>query len=360
MKKKTAVQNPLVYILLIICLLSVPSILIACTSFVLKRENQVLLAKNLDWDISNGIIMINKKGVLKTAFCDGQRKLSWTSRYGSVTFNQFGKEFPLGGMNEKGLVIEELNSWGRTPGSGNKYQLNEFQWTQFCLDNFADVEELLDGIDSIVIVPLLINLHYLITDSSGNTAIVEFHDGRSYIYNGSSLPHPVLSNNHYENSLDYLGNFRGFGGNMEIRQDRSSNGRFVTVASMLKSLEPSYTIGETAFGILDSVSQADTQWSIVYNITNRVIQFNTRGNRNVRTVDLNDLDFTCETHELFIDFINDDTGEGRCSFKEFSPTDNTQLLVDVFDKYERHNPGELSIDEFLKLAEYGNSIKCNR
>jgi choloylglycine hydrolase len=26
----------------------------------------------------------------------------WTSRYGSITFNQYGREFPSGGINEKG------------------------------------------------------------------------------------------------------------------------------------------------------------------------------------------------------------------------------------------------------------------
>ena len=104
--------------MLLMCLLAVPYSSTACTSFVVKKDNRILLAKNLDWEISNGIILVNKKGVFKTAYCDCHRKLSWTSRYGSVTFNQFGKEFPLGGMNEKGLVVEELNSWGRTPESG--------------------------------------------------------------------------------------------------------------------------------------------------------------------------------------------------------------------------------------------------
>jgi len=360
MNKKAVLQNLFVCILFMICLISAPNKLTACTSFVVKIDNQLVLAKNLDWEISNGIVMVNKKGVLKTAYCDNPKRLSWISKYGSVTFNQFGKEFPLGGMNEKGLVIEELNSWGRTPGGDNKYQLNEFQWTQFCLDNFADVEELLNGIDSIVIVPLLINLHYLVTDSYGNTAIVEFHDGKTFIYNGSDLPYPVLSNNHYENSLDYLGNFRGFGGDLEIRPDKSSNGRFVKVATMLENLEPKNSAWEKAFEILDSVSQEDTQWSIVYNITDRTIQYLTQGNKTVRTIDLNDLDFTCETDVSFIDIINSEPVAGECRFEIFSPADNRQLLVDVFGKYNRYNPGEVGVDEFIKLAEYGNSVQCNR
>lgn len=353
-------QNHFVYSLLIICLLSVPYSSTACTSFVVKKDNQVLLAKNLDWEISNGIILVNKKGVFKTAYCDGHRKLSWTSRYGSVTFNQFGKEFPLGGMNEKGLVIEELNSWGQTPETDSKYQLNEFQWTQFCLDNFANVEELLDGIDSIVIVPLFINLHYLATDSHGNSAIVEFYNGKAYLYNGVSLPYPVLSNNHYENSLGYLGNFLGFGGDMEVRPDNSSGGRFVKVTSMLKIGKQRDTIEDTAFEILDSVRQDDTQWSIVYDISTRSIHYKTMENRTVRTIELKDLDFTCKTPVLFVDINNNDTPNEKPAFRKLSQADNKQLLVDVFQKYNFHNPGEVGISEFLNLAGYGNSIKCSQ
>jgi penicillin V acylase-like amidase (Ntn superfamily) len=32
----------------------------------------------------------------------------WVSRYGSVTFNQYGCENPTGGMNEAGLVVEQM------------------------------------------------------------------------------------------------------------------------------------------------------------------------------------------------------------------------------------------------------------
>ncbi len=36
----------------------------------------------------------------------GWLQVHWTAVYGSISFNQYGKEFPTGGMNEKGLVVE--------------------------------------------------------------------------------------------------------------------------------------------------------------------------------------------------------------------------------------------------------------
>lgn len=352
MNKKVSIQCWYVFSLVIIWVLFTPDTLTACSSFVLQDEKLILLAKNLDWEISNGFVLINKKGVLKTAYCDNPQKLSWSSKYGSVTFNQFGKEFPLGGMNEMGLVIEELNSWGETPGYSNKYQINEFQWVQFCLDNYASVEELLKSINSIVIVPLFINLHYLISDSYGNTAIVEFYNGKKHLYCAANLPYPILTNNHYDNSLKYLSNFKGFGGNMEVRPDNTSNERFVKIAYMLKTQEQKSINEEIAFKILDSISQKDTQWSIVYNISNRLIMFKTLQNKTVKTISLANLDFSCKTPTSFLDITN-----GNC-FKELEPDDNKKLLMDVFDKYEYYKLGNVSKMEFLNLVDYGNSVKC--
>ena len=33
---------------------------------------------------------------------------TWTAQYGSITFNQYGRELPTGGINEAGLVVESM------------------------------------------------------------------------------------------------------------------------------------------------------------------------------------------------------------------------------------------------------------
>ena len=50
---------------------------------------------------------MNRRGLKKTAFSTNSG-LQWVSRFGSLTFNQFGFEFPNGGINEAGLVIEHM------------------------------------------------------------------------------------------------------------------------------------------------------------------------------------------------------------------------------------------------------------
>src|SRR5262245_47917867 len=81
----------------------------ACTTFCLKSKGEVLFGKNYDWMIGDGMLFVNKRGVSKTAQGDGPNPANpakWVSKYGSVTFNQYGRENPSGGMNEAGLVIE--------------------------------------------------------------------------------------------------------------------------------------------------------------------------------------------------------------------------------------------------------------
>jgi penicillin V acylase-like amidase (Ntn superfamily) len=78
-----------------------------CSAFLLKSNNQNIVGKNYDWTIENGRVLINKRNMEKIAY-GVNNPISWKAKFGSVTFNQYGQEFPNGGMNEKGLVIEAL------------------------------------------------------------------------------------------------------------------------------------------------------------------------------------------------------------------------------------------------------------
>ena len=79
----------------------------ACTTFCLRDGGRIVFGKNYDWSVGDGLLIVNKRGVARRADAAGDpRPASWVSRYGSVTFNQYGRDFPSGGMNERGLTIE--------------------------------------------------------------------------------------------------------------------------------------------------------------------------------------------------------------------------------------------------------------
>ena len=78
----------------------------ACTTFCLRDDGRILFGKNYDWNVGDGLLVVNQRGIARQADMPDDRPASWVSRYGSVTFNQYGRDFPSGGMNEAGLVIE--------------------------------------------------------------------------------------------------------------------------------------------------------------------------------------------------------------------------------------------------------------
>src|SRR5438477_4854789 len=80
-----------------------------CTTFLLQGTGALYFGRNLDWYWEDGIVVVNPRNLQKAAFVlPGNTPAKWASRYGSVTFNQFGREMPFGGMNEAGLVVENM------------------------------------------------------------------------------------------------------------------------------------------------------------------------------------------------------------------------------------------------------------
>src|SRR5438067_1012512 len=77
--------------------------LAACTTFVMIIGGRPVLGANYDWDTGVGALMVNQRVVEKRSFTG--RPVTWVSRFGSITLNQYGRDFPTGGMNEAGLAI---------------------------------------------------------------------------------------------------------------------------------------------------------------------------------------------------------------------------------------------------------------
>ncbi|MGI8599828.1 MAG: linear amide C-N hydrolase [Chitinophagaceae bacterium] len=179
----------------------------ACSTFLLKRNEKLVFGKNYDWVTGNGMVVVNARGVQKTSFtATGEKSISWRSNWGSITFNQFGKEFPNGGMNEKGLVVELMWLPGtKYPPKDNRAAMNELQWIQFQLDNCSTVDEVI-ATDKIIRISNdnFAPLHYLIADANGNAATIEFIERKMVVHKGKDLEHPVLTNTIYKDALKQI------------------------------------------------------------------------------------------------------------------------------------------------------------
>ncbi|HYU34514.1 MAG TPA: linear amide C-N hydrolase [Thermoanaerobaculia bacterium] len=271
--------------------LAVPSQ--ACTTFCLRDDGRVLFGKNYDWEVGEGLLVVNQRGVARKADVENDRPASWVSRYGSVTFNQYGRDFPSGGMNEAGLVIELMMLQGsRYPTPDQRPALDILQWIQYNLDTHATVAEVLAA-DQKVRIAGDVPLHYLVADRKGQVASVEFLDGRMVAHTGKDLPVAALTNSTYEVSEKSRQETKAR--HLAPPDGTASVARFQRAAERVDAFHSQKGDAVAyAFDTLDQVAQGTyTQWSIVYEIDRLRVHFRTRDLRPVRTLSLGDLDFAC-------------------------------------------------------------------
>lgn len=308
----------------------------ACTTFVLKSDSgEIAFGRNFDFPVGMGHIQINQRGKVKSAFVSPPEKpFEWVAKFGSISFNQIGREFPYGGINEAGLVVEQM--WLQEavyPEGDHRHGLTELQWIQYQLDNSATVEEVV-ATDAFLRISYtsMANLHFLVADKSGEVAAIEYLDGKMKVRRGKELPFPVLANCTYEVSLDYLESKQHNPDKAFSGWTENSSGRFALAAQMIER----YTqedIMDYAFEILGAVSQSgSTQWSIVYNITRGEIRFTTYDNSLIRQIKLDDFDFACRETLLYADMHAG--GLSNLSFEAYSMEENLNLLNAVCDRVE--------------------------
>jgi len=294
----------------------------ACTTFCLRDAGRVVFGRNYDFMIGDGLVVVNKRGVEKTSDVDGSRPAIWTSTYGSVTFNQFGRDFPTGGVNEMGLVVELMWLEGtRYPAADARPAVGVLEWIQYQLDRRRSVAELLAHKDEVRIEGAT-PLHYLVADRTGEVATIEFLDGRLVAHSGAGLTVPVLTNDEYERSLAYTSRHPAATGG-------SSLDRFARAAAMVARRDPgdSSSLVDYAFGILRSVSQGQhTRWSIVYDLTGMVVSFRTSSHPAIRSFTVSEFDFACATPVRMLDVNAPLAGDVTGRFTDYTSGANHDLV----------------------------------
>jgi penicillin V acylase-like amidase (Ntn superfamily) len=83
----------------------------ACTTFTHKAADGIVFAGNMDLLVPTGGLMVVTGGAIAKRNIRPNKNgtiASWTTRYGSVSFNLAGRGFAWGGLNEAGLAIQTL------------------------------------------------------------------------------------------------------------------------------------------------------------------------------------------------------------------------------------------------------------
>lgn len=295
--KKTMVQWSLSWVPITFIALFSAANLYACTAFSLHGDSLVV-GKNLDWYIDDGLIVVNKKGLSKRALLldDTEKPAEWVSKYGSVTFNQFGREMPNHGMNEAGLAAASLMLTStQFPTPDDRPAL--IAWVQYQLDNHRTVKEVIDSDARVRMSPKMpIPIHFFVCDRDGNAAVIEFIGGKQVSHTANTLPATLITNDTYEESIAYLKKYSGFGGEAKIPYgSQTSLDRFVIAAERLRTYKQVSTEATVkyAFDSLAAVKQGPaTKWSVVYDLTKLEVHFRTERRAQIKTIRLQDCDFS--------------------------------------------------------------------
>jgi choloylglycine hydrolase len=316
-----------------------PQALFPCTTFVLKdKTGNLYFGRNFDFGTGLGHIQVNQRNVKKTAApLPGEKPFIWISGYGSLSFNQNGREFPYGGINEAGLVIAQMMHESAAcsyPEKDGRAGLAELNWIQYQLDAAATVADILAS-DSTVRISnsSAAPLHFLAADAKGGVAVIEYVDGRMVFRSGADLPVTACANDTYADAIAYFEKLT-LGERAAIDNPDgviSSENRFSRAAHLMQTYLASEDPVAYSLDVLKKVSSRGTKWSLTYDLTRRTVHLRTSENMQLRTFALKDFPLACGGPRLWADI---DSAQTREDFRFYSPKENAALVEKVWSQVD--------------------------
>ncbi|WP_413292915.1 linear amide C-N hydrolase [Bdellovibrio sp. HCB185ZH] len=271
----------------------------------------------MDWleDIGSNMWLL-PRGIFRDGGTDNN-SLKWTSNYGSVIMTAYDIG-TADGLNEKGLTANLLylteSDFGvrdeKLPG------LSVSLWAQYYLDNFETVAEQWRPLKPNLIKYNLFQLkllrereqdpwHLAISDKTGDTAVIEYIDGKPKVYHDKNFK--VMTNSPpYNEQLTALKQYKGFGGQKDLPDTNAAADRFVRAAFYAQQLPQPAEYRESVAGVLSvlrNVSQpfgtpdparpyvSTTRWRTVADMTRGVYFYENTLAPNLVWVQLDRLEF---------------------------------------------------------------------
>ena len=321
----------------------------ACTRLVyFGQDDEVITARSMDWryDIESNL-WIFPRGMRRTGEV-GPSSIKWTSRYGSVIASGYDVS-TTDGVNEAGLAANVL--WlaeSKYPEfDQSKLGLSLAAWAQYVLDNFATVQEAVDVLETEPFIIVTDNvpgqdriatLHLSISDASGDSAIVEYIDGKQVIHHGRQ--YQVLTNSPvFDQQLALNAYWKDIGGTVMLPGTNRSADRFARasfyVNAIPKNEDPNHAVA-SVFSVIRNVSVpygittpdepniSSTRWRTLVDHKRKLYFFESALTPNTFWVDLKAIDFSAENGQvkkLDLGENQDHTysGDATSDFKEAEP-----------------------------------------
>nr|WP_321513781.1 linear amide C-N hydrolase [uncultured Pseudodesulfovibrio sp.] len=344
-------RKTFVFALAILTLLIQTSPALSCTRFIYTADDsQVLTGRSMDWleDLHSDIWAFSR-GMDRDGGV-GKESIRWTSKYGSIIISGYDAG-SADGMNEKGLVANLLylseSEYGELSG---KPGLSVAAWVQYVLDNYATVSETVDALrkEPFRIVATTFpngsapTLHLAVSDSTGDSAILEYIKGKLTIHHGKQFK--VMTNSPvYDRQLALDDYWQQIGGLTMLPGTNRASDRYVRASFYVNALpkfKDNRMAVSAAFSVIRNVSVplgittpdhpniSTTIWRTVSDQKNLVYYYESAISPNIFWIDLKKIDFSSslKTRKINLQehpiFAGDVSGKfvPATPFKWLSPT----------------------------------------
>ena len=307
-------------------------------------EKTILTGRTMDWkEDPQSKLWVFPRGMRRNGAA-GANSLEWTSKYGSVVTSAYDI-CTTDGMNEKGLAanllwLAESEYPARTT---DRPALSVAAWTQYVLDNFATVDEAVEAFsgDRFDVVSDLMPdgtrmaaLHLSISDAAGDSAILEYIDGKLAIHH--SPAYTVMTNSPvFEQQLALDDYWNSIGGVVFLPGTNRAADRFVRASFYIGSIpktDDTRLAVASVFSVIRNVSVplgistpdepniSSTRWRTVADQKNRVYYYESVLYPYLIWVDFDGLDFSEGAPVGMIDPASGKRYAGNTS-AEFNPAE---------------------------------------
>lgn len=303
-----------VFLLTFLILATVPSAP-ACTRAVyFGKDGQIVAGRTMDWveDMQSNL-WIFPRGMARGGDM-GKKSLKWTSKYGSVVASGY-EVGTADGMNEKGLVANLLYlAEAEYPPDDKRPTLATSAVVQYILDNFATVEEAVAAIrqEKFRVVSVTApngrpgNVHFSISDASGDSAILEYIKSKLVIHHGRQ--YQVMTNSPtFDDQIALNEYWKQIGGTVMLPGTNRAADRFARASFYINATTQSADQREAVaavFSVMRNVSVprgittptqpniSSTIWRTVADQKNKVYFFESTASPSVVWVRLSKIDLT--------------------------------------------------------------------
>lgn len=296
----------------------------ACTRVVyLGANDTIITARSMDWSAPMLTNLYALPRGMKRSGEAGPNSLEWVAKYGSVVATGYDVS-TTDGVNEAGLAanllwLAESEYPSFTPDS--KPGLTIAAWAQYVLDNFETVAEAVEVLSDPPFTLVTANvpgqdrlttLHLSLSDASGDSAIIEYIDGKPVVHHGRQ--YQVMTNSpRFEKQLALNAYWEEIGGAVMLPGTSRAADRFARASFYINAVpqdtDPDRALA-SVFGVIRNASVplgigtsdrpeiSSTRWRTVVDHKRGRYFFESARTPNTFWVNTNEIDFSSKSGQV--------------------------------------------------------------